>query len=49
LIGFAGPYHHFQKNFLKPLFGGVISARNKKCPGRVKKNGTTALTKVKPM
>jgi hypothetical protein len=34
---------------LKSPFGGVIPTRNKKSPGTVKKNGTAALTKVKPM
>jgi len=34
---------------LKFPLGGVIPTGNKKSPGTVKKNGTEALTKVKPM
>jgi len=38
-----------KKFVLKFPFGGVNPTRNKKSPGTVKKNGTAALTKVKPM
>jgi hypothetical protein len=38
-----------KKIVLKSPFGGVNPTRNKKSPGTVKKSGTAALTKVKPM